>query len=47
LPSSKPVHLDLKVTSDLVCTCGRVGGRPKLCGVAAFPGHYAAAESKL
>jgi hypothetical protein len=44
LPSSKPEHLDLKVTSDLVRMRGHGGGRPKLDGVAAFSGHYVAAE---
>jgi hypothetical protein len=44
LPSSKPVHLDLKVTSDLVRMRGRGGGRPKLGGSAAFFGHCVAAE---
>jgi hypothetical protein len=44
LPSSKPVHLDLKVTSDLVRMRGSGDGGPKLGGAAAFSGHSAAAE---
>jgi hypothetical protein len=32
LPSSNPVHFDLKVTSDLVRMRGRGGGGPKLGG---------------
>jgi hypothetical protein len=44
LPSSKPVHLDLKVTSNLVRMRGRGGGRPKLGGATTFSGHYAAVE---
>jgi hypothetical protein len=44
LPYSKPVHLDLKVTSDLVRMRGRDGSRPKLGGAAAFSRNCAAAE---
>jgi hypothetical protein len=44
LPSSKPVHLVLKVTSDLVRMRGRSGGGPKLGGAATFSGHCATAE---
>jgi hypothetical protein len=44
LPFSKPVHLDLKVTSDLVRMRGRGGGRPKLGSATTFSGHYAAVE---
>jgi hypothetical protein len=44
LPSSKPVHLDLKVTIDLVRMRGRGGGRPKLGSAVAFSGHCAAVE---
>jgi hypothetical protein len=36
LPSSKPMHLDLKVTSYLVRMSGRDGGGPKLSGAFAF-----------
>jgi hypothetical protein len=39
LPSSKPVHLDLKVTSDLVRMHGRGGGRRVLGGAAGFFVH--------
>jgi hypothetical protein len=45
LPSSKPVHLDLKVTSDLVRMHVHGGGRPKLGGAVAFSVHCAAAET--
>jgi hypothetical protein len=45
LPSSKPVHLDLKVTSDLVRMHGHDGDRPKLGGAIAFSMHGAAAET--
>jgi hypothetical protein len=44
-PSSKPVQLDLKVTSDLVRMPGRNGDRPKLSGVVAFYVHCAAEET--
>jgi hypothetical protein len=44
LPSSKPVNLDLKSTSDLVRMRGRSGGGPKLNGTASFSGHCATAE---
>jgi hypothetical protein len=44
LPSSKLVHLDLKVMIDLVHMRGRGGGRPKLGSVVAFSGHCAAVE---
>jgi hypothetical protein len=47
LPSSNPVHLDVKVTSDLVRMRGRGDGRPKLGGTAAFFGHCAAVEPYL
>jgi hypothetical protein len=45
LLSSKPVHLDLKVTSDLVRMRRRVDGRPKLGGPLSFSVHCAAVES--
>jgi hypothetical protein len=44
LPSSKSVHLDLKVTSDLVRMRGRGCGRPKLGGATAFSRHCAVVE---
>jgi hypothetical protein len=39
------VHLDLKVTGDLVRMHGRGGGRPKLGGALAFSVHCAAVET--
>jgi hypothetical protein len=44
LPSPKPVHLDLKIISDLVRMRGRNGSRPKLGGAATFSVHCAVAE---
>jgi hypothetical protein len=43
-PSSKPMHLDLKVTSDLVRMRGHGGGRTKLGGTATFSEHCAVAK---
>jgi hypothetical protein len=45
LPLSKPVHLDLKVTSDLVRFRGHDSGKPKLGDAVAFSVHCAAAET--
>jgi hypothetical protein len=45
LPSSKPVPLDLKVTSDSVRMRGHGGDRPKLSGPVAFFVHCAVAET--
>jgi hypothetical protein len=45
LPSSKPMHLDLKVTSDLVRMRGHDGDRPKLGGVVAFSMRCAVEET--
>jgi hypothetical protein len=45
LPSSKPVHLDLKVMGDLVRMRGRGDSGPKLGGAATFSGHCAAAQA--
>jgi hypothetical protein len=39
------MHLDLKVTSDLVRMRGHNGDRPKLSGAVAFSVHCAAAET--
>jgi hypothetical protein len=44
-PSSKLVHLDLKVTSDLVRFRRHDSGKPKLGGAVAFSVHCAAAET--
>jgi hypothetical protein len=45
LPSSKLMHLDLKVTSDLVHMGGHGGNKPKLGGVVAFSVLCAAEET--
>jgi hypothetical protein len=45
LPSSKPVHLDLKVTSDLVHMRGHGDDTPKLGDHVAFSVHCAVAET--
>jgi hypothetical protein len=45
LLSSKPMHLDLKVMSELVRVRRHGGDRPKLGGVVAFSVHCAAKET--
>jgi hypothetical protein len=45
LPSSKPVHLDVKVTSNLVRMRRHSSGRPKLGSAIAFSVHCAVAET--